>query len=239
MCGLSPQRVHLVDYNASVGNFLFRSNMPTNDTTFAYNDLMALLDQRVRDGTSLSNLPPNTKLHVISLNNDADGDDFAHEKKFWADPANAIYGTFTNWPLGLAGLVGPTDWPKPDRCAHSKNVWGVDKIPDHVNAIRTIFETKGDSPIAIVVHCTAGCDRTGEVIGSYTLQYLEPNVTKAYAMDQCQPSRYPNYWGTGAMEWYCYLLRCGTSGPFSDTGICDHFADCKTFGACVPTNKTK
>jgi len=210
--------------------------MPTNETTFALDLLMSYLSDRLSN-TTFGGLPPNTKLQIISLNNVADGKDFAKEKAFWDDPENAKFGSFMNWPLGLAGLVGPSDWPKDDRCGHSKNVWGVDKIPDHVAALRSMVETKQENPVAIVVHCTAGCDRTGELIGAYTNQYLEPNVTRMYAMDQCQPGRYPNYWSTGALEWYCYYLRCGhlsATETDTDTDICDHFAKCKLFGSCQP-----
>ena len=34
-----------------------------------------------------------------------------------------------------------------------------------------MITTKTDVPTLVYVHCTAGCDRTGEVIGSYRLKY--------------------------------------------------------------------
>ena len=52
-----------------------------------------------------------------------------------------------------------------------------------------------------VVHCTAGCDRTGEFIGSYRLQFQGVDVYEMYQMDTDECGRSPNYWSTMALEW--------------------------------------
>ena len=43
-------------------------------------------------------------IHDISLNN-VFNKDFEVEKRFWARPASAQYGSYTNWPLGTAGIA--------------------------------------------------------------------------------------------------------------------------------------
>ena len=65
----------------------------------------------------------------------------------------------------------------------NSSVWKVDKIPTRVEDIKNMVTTKTDVPTLVYVHCTAGCDRTGEVIGSYRLKYQNVNVTQMYALD--------------------------------------------------------
>jgi protein-tyrosine phosphatase len=49
-------------------------------------------------------------------------------------------------------------------------VWDVDHLPERVKAIRAMLTADYNSSVAVYVHCTAGCDRTGEVMGAYMLQ---------------------------------------------------------------------
>ena len=65
----------------------------------------------------------------------------------------------------------------------NSSVWKVDKIPTRVTDIAAMVNTKSTVPTIVYVHCTAGCDRTGEVIGSYRLKYKPVNV-----MPKCMPS---------------------------------------------------
>ena len=100
------------------------------------------------------------------------------------------------------------------------------------------------------VHCEAGCDRTGEVVGAYRLQYTYKDTRKMYHAncEECY-TRCSNYYSSTAQEWFCYYLlykyftllmvdetrllifrlirRYGM-----DTGDCTDFAECKPFGDC-------
>jgi hypothetical protein len=225
---LSYNRVHIVDRSGV--NWLFRSNMPTNDTTFAYDQLLQFMGQRAKE-INLT-FPANPYLVVISLNNDFDGKDFAHEKQFW-DKAPKSLGQFINWPLGLAGLLPPNWFPEDKRREMANStVWAIDKIPDHVQTMHNMLLNQLSRPTVILFHCSAGCDRTGEVAGSYRLQYTTPNVTTMYKLNCEECGRPPNYFGTTGLEWYCYYetYRFGTK-----LGDCTGFAKCKMFGQCEPT----
>ena len=251
LAGLDPNRVHLVDHNVATDNFLFRGNMPTNSSTFAYDELMALL--AVRAANASLALPANAYLHVVSLNNIADGSDFTAEKKFWKQPQSAALGEFTNWPLGLSGLLPPQaflDKAKVKEMASetsNNSVWLVDAIPSHVRSVNTLMEQLGpDSrPRAVYVHCTAGCDRTGELIGSYMLtNSLEGHdIADTYAHDACEPApagtfkdgRFPNYYSTSALAWYCIWDAYYGLPNASAVAGCTAFQDCKPLGVCHPT----
>jgi len=87
--------------------------------------------------------------------------------------------------------VPPKDFPAHTRekMANS-SVWDIDKIPERVVLLRQMLITKQSRPTVLYVHCTAGCDRTGEVVGSYRLKYHpEFNVTQMYALDVAECGR--------------------------------------------------
>jgi hypothetical protein len=164
--------------SSSRPNFLFRGNMPTNSTTFAIDELMSYLSQRALQEGNVS-LPGDTRLIVVSLNNIVDeskaSSDFRKEVDFWKDPENSKYGSFINWPLGFAGIAPPSVFPEATwRLMLKALVWDIDKLPHRVQLLRDILTADYDSSIAIYVHCTAGCDRTGELMGAYMLQCPSP-----------------------------------------------------------------
>jgi hypothetical protein len=240
VCGvdgtLDYSRVHIVDQNKETGNFLFRGNMPVNssDNSFQYQTLVKYMGMRAEEANVT--LPADFTLVDISLNNLFDKA-LKVEKAFWKNPANAKYGKFINWPLGLAGIVPPSKFsPSEQRKMANSTVWKIDKIPARITAIREMLETKTDKPTVVYVHCTAGCDRTGEVIGSYRLKYeTEYNVTQMYALDVSECGRPPNYWSTTALEWFCIYEAENGRPALSST--CTGFAKCKFAGKCTPTTE--
>ena len=100
--------------------------MPTNDTTFAYDQLMGFMRKRAAEAGII--MEQDLYLIVISFNNIFDGSDFDHERQFWDDPAHKPLGKLINWPLGLSGVVPPQVYPEFLRPSLSLTdlVWGVD-----------------------------------------------------------------------------------------------------------------
>ena len=227
---LDYTRVHLVDHEPTMNNFLFRGNMPVaNHTSFQYKELITYFQQRTKDAGI--DFPTEFKLVDISLNNLFDKD-LKIEKAFWKNPNNAKLGKFINWPLGLAGIIPPSKFSKEkQREMANSSVWKVDKIPTRVEDIKNMITTKTDVPTLVYVHCTAGCDRTGEVIGSYRLKYQNVNVTQMYALDINECGRPPNYWSTTALKWFCIYEQENGRPTLSD---CTGFATCKFAGKCEP-----
>ena len=240
---LEYSRVHLVDHDTTTGNLLFRGNMPTNSShAFIVDTLLQYLRQRANESSVPFPAAGEFLLYDISLNNDFDGKDFKGERDFWKDPSTKSLGQFINWPLGLAGIVPPKLFPKskiPEMANGS--VWKIDKIPAHVQQIRNWLTTPVTVPnkkvIVQYVHCTAGCDRTGEVIGSYRMRYNKNNVIDMYRKDVSECGRPPNYWSTTALEWFCeYITYNPTFGLGPNVGDCEGFATCKFAGHCTPTH---
>lgn len=242
---LDYSRVHLVDQ--ANGNFLFRGNMPVNDTSFAYDQLVAMMAERAQ--AAGVEIPNEFYLVDLSLSNSFDKG-FALEQAFWANGAHGNLGVFVNWQLGAAGLLPPSSYPlkqAQQMALNGSSVWKVDQLPTRIPLIREMLETgkvppsvatlppsaPWGAPLVIYVHCEAGCDRTGEVIGAYRMQYQAANVTGMYALDTAECGRSPNYFSTGALEWFCLYF----SETFSQNiGDCEGFATCKPFGKCQPVS---
>ena len=181
--------------------------MPTNETGFAYDELIAFMKNRSETEGSGTVFPDNVRLAVISLNNDFDGKDFRQEREFWDHEAHEALGNLTQWPIGVAGVLPPSAFPVDDRdwMANESNpegVWCIDQVPSRVRTIRRMLLTPSDPPVAIYVHCTAGCDRTGEMIGAYIIEHVSQNVTEMYAEDTKQCGRSPDYFST-AVSYVC------------------------------------
>lgn len=247
---IAYSRIHLVDHDPATGNLLFRGNMPTNGShDFALETLLQYLRQRANESSVPFPHAGEFTLYDISLNNDFDGKDFKAERDFWNDPSTASLGKFINWPLGLAGILSPSHFSasKVQSMANG-SVWKIDQIPDRVQQIRNWLTTPLPSkkPLVQYVHCTAGCDRTGEVVGAYRMRYNSNNVVDMYTKDVAECGRPPNYWSTTALEWFCeYIFYNPTFGLGNKVGDCLGFATCKNpitgGGKCVPThapNKT-
>ena len=83
--------------------------------------------------------------------------------------------------------------------------------------------------VVIYVHCVAGCDRTGQFVASYRLQYDNNNVTDVYSMDCNECGRCPNRWSTVGIEWFCYCENL--QFPNTLIGNCTHIANCKVLGS--------
>jgi hypothetical protein len=229
---LHPERVHCIEYNATYGNFLFRSSIPTNDTTMAYDELVAIMRNRSIEECGVE-LPVHFQLQIFSLNNDVDGchSEFLMEQKFMKD--NPQLGSLTDWLMGTSGLLPPSVFSKEEVKKMSKSdVWKIDELPKRLTYVHDeVVHSPQPMPAVALVHCCAGCDRTGEFIGSYRLRYLNQNITDMYSKDCSECGRCPNYWGTTAIEWACYWMSYYVFDR--DIGDCENFADCKMFGSCT------
>jgi hypothetical protein len=96
-------------------------------------------------------------------------------------------------------------------------------------------------PLVVYVHCSGGCDRTGEMIGAYRLRYMPSSWTMADAwLNMCKehpcdlPMGCNNY---RAVQWYAFWLN-QTLG-FSLTGIGENDGGCNDAGVvrsvCSPS----
>jgi len=230
---ISLQRVHLVEYFPETGNMLFRGNMPTNDTSFAWDDMLAFMRQRASEAGVP--FPSEYFINDICLNNPVDMNQ--DEVDWWNDPSHSALGRMIWWTIGFAGLLPPSDYsPDEQKQMAMSEVWKQDQLPTRLPLLWANLTTKFSVPQIYYVHCTAGCDRTGEFIGSYRMQFHGANTTDMYARDTSECGRSPNYFATNALMWYCIRYEEVTG---TNIGDCLSFAECEPFGGCVPTNRTE
>ena len=80
-------------------------------------------------------------------------------------------------------------------------------------------------PVIVYGHCEAGCDRTGEFIGSYLMQYKNKTITESWQSDTSSCGREPYKVSQYAMEWYCEYLKLQGGYDQLDTCTIDRTDD--------------
>jgi hypothetical protein len=223
-----------------------RGNMPANATMFQYERLLDYVRQRAQSEGNVTLPRDNARIHLIDISLDTVFDRHeVLELAFWKQHhSTASVGRLVKWPLGLAGVYGPPSrFPeKRRRQLATGAVWAVDRIPERVNALYTLLHTSPPKKhplnkvsVVIYVHCEAGCDRTGELIGAYMMHHLSYNPVRMYGSDTYSCGRSPNYWSTTALEWYCFYLAYDKQTNIT-TKDCSTFAKCRIFSKCNPTS---
>ena len=250
---LNPERVHLLSWypERNPTNFLFRGNNPTavdaaslQGRSFNFSALIATLQQKAQSECAQT-LPENFLFHDLNLENPTDPGFFAeaiywklHEKSGMLGTPRAP-GVWTT----LGSIEEPQRMPEAQRKARVANgSWAVGNHADHLaarlNATRSLLEDTSGPPRILYVHCNAGCDRTGEFIASYAMQYLQYNVTTAYAEGCKQCGRCPNFYATNAIAWWCLTLESQRLASPPGLGNCLDFASCKFLGDCTAKGGT-
>jgi len=243
---LDPSRFHCVGYASESGNLLMRSNMPiaTNASgvllaeDFAYDEIKSLVQDRAAECGAAP--PGDFFLVEVTLNNAFDDKSGLVAVKAWhGEPDHFSLGRLVEWPLGVAGIVPPARVPEDEQVTVANNMFVVDQLPERVAMLDQLMSMASPIdgvPVVTLVHCTAGCDRTGEMIGAYRMTQGGISAADMYQMDVSECGRPPNYYSTHALEWYCILLE---SQGYTDLGNCTGFATCEPFGDCVPTSSTR
>merc|ERR1712232_578355 len=123
----------------------------------------------------------------------------------------------------------------------------IDGLAEKMNKISTMLQSPDVT--VIYVHCSAGCDRTGEFVAAYRMlkgdfkrgrptTSTPRNISDIYAADVAECGRPPNYFSSTALKWFCFCNSYDNmtvvAGPKVEAPICEHFASCKTFGDCTP-----
>jgi len=210
-CTLDETVVHFIDrYKVTGGkaryNYLFRGNMPKNSSNqFAYFELMQFMTAKAAQANIT--LPKTYYLVDISFLVFVEGSDLIIEQEFFQKFPQL--GEVINFPL-MGMCMSPVGIPDSVRApmAAELNNWTWDKLPNMANLLRTYIETPRDIPTVIYIHCEAGKDRTGEISGSYYLQYLKWtfNETVQYNYNSPPPRQIAPDMLNG-LQWFCYYLQ--------------------------------
>lgn len=249
-------RVHLVDAQSSRGtgqpanSFLFRGNAPlttsptTGEITFAYDLLLNY--SRTRALAANQTFPSdNAKVYLVDITFENIFDSyFENEALFWSNSTNAAKGKYIHWEL-----LGAVEWAtgmstaEQDAMIRDGTVWKEDQIPTRIQLVRDMLLAGPPSDdaydaLVVYVHCAGGCDRTGEFVGSYRMNYFHTlQLQPIYAMDVEECGRAPDYFASGALGWFCltwnvYNATALRLPPMTD---CLSAYSCSLFGSCNAT----
>ena len=225
------QKVHLVDYNETTGNFFFRGNLPVLDSAFAYEALSSYM--RNRSAAMNVPFPEDFSLHIFSLLwiVEEPFTDYKYEFDYWKTDERKKLGSFTEWPISFSGLtVVPSMMPESWAESVAKDFVKIDGMVDKVQTIRSILSTKLDKPQIIYAHCHYGCDRTGLMIGAYRMYYYDIKVEDMYRRNLEECGRTENYLATESLKWFCLMLKQERQ---KDYGDCVGFASCVPWDYCT------
>lgn len=196
----NPNLLNLVDENG--GTYLFRGNLPENDGSFCYSDLIASMNASLAPmGKSLSE---NVQLLDLSfLNYVAEAEMVEIEKKWFK--ANADSGQF--WLDSLYGaLINPcdlSDWLRKFILKHHD----VDGLKALMTQLKSKMDAQNETDCAIYMHCNAGKDRTGEAAACYLMQFKGYSYDEAIQLDLQIADRPLRDLSVNAMRWYAFYLR--------------------------------
>jgi len=198
-----------MDHDPSTKNFLFRGNEPwVNASTFAWDELHAYMEARALENNL--KLPYTYFLLDICLlnpNQTDEADAYNVELQFFA--TNPSLGKLISWPL-VGDETSPWDVTDPvqlQQLAVSLSSWEPDNLPVAVQTLRSYLQMANQIPTVTYIHCGHGQDRTGELAGSYMMQYQKWSFEQTWdynvnmGMDVVE--------NMNAMEWDCEYLFYG------------------------------
>lgn len=209
----NPDRVHVVDYYKRADgqlNIIFRGNEPSLDNngtySFAWDPLVTRMKEVLAETENLD-FPQNFQVIDVNLLNPTEFKDEAEERKFFEK--NPSLGRYMNWPI-FGDLVNPLKLAVPLAAdmARELNVWQLDRLPSRLPELRAMLQAESTGPAQIFyVHCEAGLDRTGEVCGSYYMQYKGMTLQQALDLDVSYAKRELRFMSVHGLSWYCLYLK--------------------------------
>jgi hypothetical protein len=202
-------------------NLLFRGGAPIANGTFDKE-----LPAKLKNAYLPLPLPPQFYLVVICLlhPNADDSPSIEHELDYFRD--NPFAGEAHLWDtLGTDRCYFTTAPDERERLVKSLEqwlgdplIWRVATLRQWLESSQTPYKPKAviDLPCVFYVHCSGGCDRTGEMIGAYRLRYNGRSWADMWGEQPCgRPMGCGNY---RALQWYAFWLNENYGLKISDIG---------------------
>ncbi len=226
----------LLDNNKRTGNLLFRGSAINDKSTIYYDQLIAKMKE------VYPTLPSHFKLIDISLVTNPQ--EFQYEKSYFQ--AHPEKGKFLSLPV--AGIKSQPINPLLFRL--HKNKSNAEKLKDVssnsespyygvklAKQLEAMMTTKYSYPHIFYIHCSAGCDRTGEVAtiyktltaynsGSSSLKEIVNSYLKQDYI-ACH-GRLPSYKKRNAIKWACfYFANQGYTNSSSWKSYWQYYKQCR------------
>ena len=126
-------------------------------------------------------------------------------------------GRFINWEI-FGDIVNPMDVPEKLRKSMALDLrkWQHDKEVSRIPELHDWISTKNaqtNRTVAYYIHCEAGKDRTGEISGSYEMQYMNWTYEQSVTVDYKIAGRPIRELSLHALNWYCWFLSYSRGFP--------------------------
>ena len=122
--------------------------------------------------------------------------------------ANPDKGLFFNWPI-VGSIFSPNTLSEAERIKEVAALnTSIDNLPTLIPKIRsTLFSSVPPTkPTFLFFHCEAGSDRTGQVAGSYMMQYKGYSARQAFEWDNEVAGRTIETFSQNGLLFYCWFL---------------------------------
>jgi len=225
--------------NVGFWNMLFRGGNPDSDGKFDYNQLVTELQMAAKEANK--EFPDKFNIIDICFLNDWQSYNNTHpsqgasiDEEFSFFQQNPKLGSFMLWETAGSydNITAPQIADPPGLQLYltaSLDEWMADQLPTRMLKIRGLLYTKFDLPTIIYGHCDCGCDRTGEMFGSYYMKWMDMTWEDTNQLNTKIANRSMECFNYLAMQWYClYLnlvegknnLNCLTQMGCTDSSMC-------------------
>jgi hypothetical protein len=232
LTGVPVHVIQNVRYVDSVGrNFLFRGAHPVLERNgsppeFDYDALYATIRNASRDAGK--ELPSSFTLVDISLlwpdnpqDNNRERALLRAEDAFFT--SHPKLGRLHMWPMHGTELdpADPSVGSHREYLAQHLGEWLPDPLIERAETVRKYLENPAaeglSGPVVVYVHCYGGCDRTGELIGAYSMRYLNMTWEEARTLNgnRCRPDRAYDKTNCNALQWYGIWLNRTEGRPLN------------------------
>lgn len=199
----SPRKLRLVDYNPVSGNYLFRGNMPIIKGQFAYQELIDTMNQRSMEKLQAP-LPEDIYIFDISLISKLGERHLLKQEQIFTQ-TNPDLVHLIHHPV-YGAVSNPDYYPKSVLHIMLKLPF-IGDVYRLVDKLSKLLNQEYSRPVAIFVHCQAGSDRTGMVIGTYQMQFLGKSYLEVIEEAEEIAGRPLRSLQKRALKWIAYYLR--------------------------------
>lgn len=190
-----PNSLSLVDYTEK--NFLFRGNIPVNDDTYAYEELVEAIKKNATDNNL--DLNDDFKLTVINL--------IGHPTLEEAEASKIQYHFFKKYPE--KGTLHYHSIYTLNPCANIKieKYLHVDMVPELMTKIHNLMIENGSTQNVIYIHDWDGKDKVAQVSACYLMQHKNKSYKSVIEMNEKILKRELNPASIKAISLYASYLR--------------------------------
>ncbi len=199
----TPRKLRLVDYDPESGNYLFRGNMPIINGQFAFKEIIDTMNLRCTEQLETT-LPEDIFVLDISLISKlAESHLLKLEQAFTQTNPDLVH--LIHYPV--YGAVSNPDYYPGSVLQIMLNLPFIGDVYSLVDKLRNLLNQQQSRPVAIFVHCQAGSDRTGMVIGAYQMQFLGKSYLEVIEEAEEIAGRPVKSLQKRGLKWIAYYLR--------------------------------